>query len=450
VRQLISVPSVNLVDEVAPGVGYIGMQRSRFSERTAAEVEAALTQLRARGVRALVLDLRGNPGGLLGQAAHVADLFLPKGAPIVAVRERDGRREELRRSQRDPPAGSLPLVVLIDGGSASAAEIVAGAIQDNDRGLIIGSVSFGKGSVQTIFDLHQPDETALKLTTARYYTPSGRSIHRDQPALAAQRELHLGSGGHAVQLNEVLDAVAGAASVPAARQRLQVLLDLSAQDADDLLGQSLSTLLAEGLPVESSPDSGAAASEPGSDYRTRAGRRVRGGGGITPDVEVQPPPLSPYVERLQRQSAFFDYAVRQVAADSARVASLTGPALDDYLLSTFADYAAGRPATPAFHAHLVRQVDALTTAARSLGLHARLADPLDELARRLASQDPREYPPELRQQLLRQIRPHLALRLHGRAAELRAWLHEDGQLAAAVGVLGDQDRYLHALTAERP
>ena len=123
---------------------------------------------------------------MFSQATQVADLFLPQGVPIVSIKEREGRREETKYAHRNSIARDIPLVVMIDEGSASASEIVAGAIQDNDRGVIVGAASFGKGSVQTIFDLQtafdlrEETASALKLTTALYYAPSGRSIHREQ------------------------------------------------------------------------------------------------------------------------------------------------------------------------------------------------------------------------------------------------------------------------------
>jgi carboxyl-terminal processing protease len=127
-------------------------------------------------MQTLVLDIRGNPGGIMEEAVKVAEKFLPSGALIVTQRGRHPIDNHIWRSANRSPE-TLPLVVLVDGGSASASEILAGALQDNDRALIVGERTFGKGLVQSVFDL--PWSAGLTLTTARYYTPSGRSIQRD-------------------------------------------------------------------------------------------------------------------------------------------------------------------------------------------------------------------------------------------------------------------------------
>ena len=224
VREMIRIRSVAVSEEILPGIGFISMRQTRFSEETSAEMEAALEQLFARGVKGLILDLRGNPGGLLSQATEVADLFLPKGAPIVSVRERAGRRQETKHSERRPPAAKVPLVILIDGGSASAAEIVAGAVQDNDRGLVVGTTSFGKGSVQTIFDLSDHARAALKLTTALYFTPSGRSIHRESLTSPGVQQVPFGE--LRLPAGMLLSLVLTSPDVDVARDRLRARFDL--------------------------------------------------------------------------------------------------------------------------------------------------------------------------------------------------------------------------------
>lgn len=175
VRQKITIRDVRyagLVDE-ARGLGYVRL--TRFSGKATASLAEAVDSLETLGMKSLVLDLRGNPGGLLREAAGVADLFLPRGVPIVNTRGRSGETIKRLVSESDP-IFTGELVVLINGGSASASEIVAGALQDHDRALVVGSTSFGKGLVQSVVDLD--DEAKIKLTTARYYLPSGRLIQR--------------------------------------------------------------------------------------------------------------------------------------------------------------------------------------------------------------------------------------------------------------------------------
>jgi carboxyl-terminal processing protease len=170
VRAQIKVPSVD-GEPVEAGIGYIAIRR--FQEATGADTEAALTALTKSGnLKALILDLRGDPGGLLDQAVKVADDFLEDGT-IVTIRGRRGSVEQdVAHKQGTWP--QFPMFVIVDGGSASAAEILAGALQDRKRATIIGERTYGKGSVQTFFDLD--DGAGIKLTTARYYTPSGRSL----------------------------------------------------------------------------------------------------------------------------------------------------------------------------------------------------------------------------------------------------------------------------------
>ena len=172
-RDAVGQPTVPDSYILKPGVGYIDMTRG-FNRSTSDEFTAALEDLRKQGMTSLVLDLRGNPGGLLDQAVKVAEQFLQRGQRILSQRGRSGERPyDSRNSSPD----NVPLVVLVNRNSASASEIVAGALQDHDRALIIGETSFGKGLVQSIIPMEYG--TAVTLTSSKYYTPSGRLIQRD-------------------------------------------------------------------------------------------------------------------------------------------------------------------------------------------------------------------------------------------------------------------------------
>lgn len=175
VRQVIKPKSATAKMDGDYGVLRIGA----FNEKTTDEAEAAFAQLRAKNpqMKGLILDLRNNPGGLLDQAVGVSDLFLT-GGEIVSQRGRDARDIERYNARPGDITNGLPMVVLVNSGSASAAEIVAGALQDRKRAQLVGLTSFGKGSVQTVIPLRGGMDGALKLTTARYYTPSGRSIQK--------------------------------------------------------------------------------------------------------------------------------------------------------------------------------------------------------------------------------------------------------------------------------
>lgn len=176
VRDEVPYPSIRNAFMIRPGTGYIGLTGG-FNQETTDELNEAIARLRQQGMESLVLDLRRNAGGLLKQAVQVAETFLPRGTEIVSVRGRLGRyTSQVYKSDNSQPE-TMPLVIMINGETASAAEIVAGAMQDRDRAWIVGEESFGKGLVQTVFRLR--GGTGLTLTTAKYYTPSGRSIQRD-------------------------------------------------------------------------------------------------------------------------------------------------------------------------------------------------------------------------------------------------------------------------------
>ncbi len=217
------------------GVGYISL--NPVSETSAQELRDEITGLRSKGMKSLVLDLRLNPGGLLDQGVKVTELFLDRGQEIVSTRGRARGASKNFLDEQKQLWPDLPIVVLVNEGTASAAEIIAGALQDHDRAVVVGSPSFGKGLVQTLFPLGEG--VALKLTTARWYTPSGRTIQREAKSEDEQFEI------------------------------AQAAID-SAPDP------ALSDSAIRERPV----------------FRTDGGRVVRGGGGIVPDIVVRPDTLT--------------------------------------------------------------------------------------------------------------------------------------------------------------
>ena len=176
VRGGVPLPSIRNYFMLPNGVGYVGLTGG-FQETTSEELGDAIKELQKQGMKSLVLDLRGNPGGLLPQAIDVVGKFVPSGQTVVSVKGRAAYAKAQQLRSKGGQIDDFPLVVLINGNSASASEIVAGAIQDYGRGVIVGTDSFGKGLVQRVFQL--PNDTGLTLTTARYYTPYGRSLQRD-------------------------------------------------------------------------------------------------------------------------------------------------------------------------------------------------------------------------------------------------------------------------------
>ncbi len=173
-RDKISIYSVDVGVMVSKDVGYISI--NRFSETTDREFEEAVQKLKSQGMKKLILDLRNNPGGLLSEAVKVADEFLPKGKLIVYTKGRLPEYNEEFYATEGGTLENIPVIILVNQGTASGSEIIAGAIQDWDRGLIVGDTTFGKGLVQRQFPLN--DGSAIRLTTARYYTPSGRLIQK--------------------------------------------------------------------------------------------------------------------------------------------------------------------------------------------------------------------------------------------------------------------------------
>jgi len=267
VRDAVPLPTIRNAYMIRPGTGYIGLTGG-FQRSSDDELNKAMKRLEEQGMRQVILDLRGNPGGLLDQAIDVASEFLPRGQTVVSVKGRTEYSEPIVYKSTGSDPSDLPLVVLINRNSASASEIVAGAIQDHGRGLIVGETSFGKGLVQRIFQL--PFNTGLTLTTARYYTPYGRSLQRDY------------SSGSLYDYYTRHD--------PADNQ----------QPANN---RNIESPLALASPTPH-PHTGPA-------VQTAVGRVFYGGGGITPDIEVKEAVNTP--ARLRIAEAAFHFT-RNLAA----------------------------------------------------------------------------------------------------------------------------------------
>jgi carboxyl-terminal processing protease len=252
VRDEIPRNSVDLKFLIKPGIGY--MHVSAFNETTEQEVEDALSSF--GDLKGLILDLRGNPGGLLNEGVGVADKFLKKGQVIVSHRGRSSP-ERTYKAAHGNGGKDYPLVVLVNRGTASAAEIVSGAIQDHDRGLIVGEVTFGKGLVQTVYPLSE--NTGLALTTAKYYTPSGRLIQRDYNGVSLYDYYY----AREEEDNPNNNANTNPSTSPAPNKEVKL---------------------------------------------TDSGRTVFGGGGITPDVKIKPFKTSHFEDTLLVKYAFFNFA----------------------------------------------------------------------------------------------------------------------------------------------
>jgi len=246
IRDEIPHPSVDLQYEIRPGIGYIHL--TQFQETTAQEVIEAVDGF--KNLRGLVLDLRGNPGGLLSQAVEVCDHLLTKGQTIVSQRGR-AYPDQNYTATHGNDGKTFPIVVLVNRGTASAAEIVSGALQDHDRALIVGETTFGKGLVQTVYNLSE--NTGLALTTYHYYTPSGRLIQRNYSGVSLYDYYYNHAGAQ-----------------PADTTNREVKL-------------------------------------------TDAGRTVYGGGGITPDEKIESPKSNHFQDELLGKQVFFHFAAHYLA-----------------------------------------------------------------------------------------------------------------------------------------
>jgi carboxyl-terminal processing protease len=372
----------------------------------------------------------------------VADLFLPKGAVIVSVKEREGRREEIRRSQRRPVSGEIPLVVLIDAGSASASEIVAGAIQDNDRGLIIGATSFGKGSVQTIFDLHEVASSALKLTTALYYAPSGRSIHRDQNVARLVQRVPFGDRELPPLL--VMDLILRSRDTDGALSALQAYFDMNPGSAQHILSTRLGDLAGKtSLPGE---EAGLLDSLLDQTYYTQKGREVFGGGGIKPDISIEPEPVPDYIQSLQRRRLFFDFAIDYVSTDSSWAQAHPELIVGDEMVDSFMEFVRTRSENEVQDKAGQSQIEELAGIAEDMGWGEAVQGSINQLRTSVEKEWDRPINSKLKPYLRRAIHRELVLRFKGRKAQLLEELQEDPQLAKAVQVLADQNRYARVLS----
>ncbi|MCP4704596.1 MAG: S41 family peptidase [candidate division Zixibacteria bacterium] len=256
-RAVIELKSVNFYGVIeGTDIGYVRL--SRFAEETSNELREAITELDGKGISSLIFDLRSNGGGLLQQAVETAELFVEEGKLVVYTRGKFAESERRLYSQRKPLFPDKPLVILVNEGTASASEIVSGAIQDWDRGIIMGYPTYGKGLVQQVFTIGSESDVALKLTTAKYYIPSGRCIQKPEK----QNKV-----GHEEEI----------------------------ADADSTNIDSLTISEREA-------------------FYTNSGRVVYGGGGILPDVELEHADTYKAIElALERRGTFFNFAVSQYA-----------------------------------------------------------------------------------------------------------------------------------------
>lgn len=386
IRQEIPIHDVTYVGMIDGNVGLIRL--AHFSSQAGKELHEALATLLKNKPRGLILDLRSNPGGLLPSAIQVAQEFLQPGDEIVSTRGRLPESEQnftaFQRTAQDadskPLMPDLPLIVMVNGGSASASEIVSGAIQDLDRGVILGTQSFGKGLVQSVVNLS--DGNVLKVTTARYYTPSGRLIQKDRPKNAAGQTIF--------------------------------------EDEEPAPGELVKK---ESTPKDSTEK-----------YTTRSGRSVFGGGGITPDVVIENPLITPVEVEFFRRDLFFgfmtDYLTKHQRPDTVKVSEEMVNAFYKYIDS--AKFEAPVPGQD--------QLNALKKIGEADSLNSEYFAQIDQVRKSLAKLSSVKSP-EVKEFIKQNLDRELASTLGGREWRIRSSFDEDVQLQKALDLLKNRDSY---------
>ncbi len=410
-REIINIKAVPYSGILHDNIGYVRL--NAFSQNAGSEVRTHISKLLEKDIEGLVFDLRHNPGGLLPQAIEVASAFIPKNKLVVYTRgRRAGQNKEFKNPAQAVVPGDMPVAVLVSKASASASEIVAGAIQDWDRGLIIGDTTFGKGSVQSIIPLDQDHH--LKLTTAFYYTPSGRCINKPR--------------------NDI---------------------------QDDEEGDSLFTerFLRDDQEEEKKEDTAQVAdtSDSTNTFYTQNGRIVHGGGGIVPDTIVTQPTYTGALRSLFIKDAFFAFAnyYYPILQDKNMVID-TSFEVNDKMIAQFRsfldsiDYELKTRQQESFESFMVQAGLINDTASNvtpdSLYLSDENMEQLGNLSNQIKQMLSQELTNELNaydHDIRKHIKQAMLVRKYGEYHEhvFRVKFDEDRQLSTALSLLSQQDMY---------
>lgn len=375
-------------------IGYI--KNTQFSQKTTTDMKKAFKELKNKGMKKLIFDLRFNPGGLLNQAISVSEMFLKKGNEIVSTKGRTQNSESKSKKDGIIPQ-DMPVVVLINEGSASAAEIVSGALQDWDRAVIMGKTSFGKGSVQTIFPLTNQGH-ALKLTTAFYYLPMGRCINKPENDIKSH---------HTDKSSE--DSLA---------------TDSSAIDSSEI-------------------------------YYTNNKRKMYGGGGITPDIEVDQKSISWYAQILERQTKFFKYAIK-VRSDlkEKKIIVKQDWEVPENIVDDFKEYlsndtsfsnqeTAAEQTLSMLDTILIKEQELSGDTSKTLK-NTELKSAIDNLKIALQKDKKTQFDTN-KEYIKRAIKRELLTAESGEKARIRFTLNYDNQVQEAIKVINDTEKYKNIL-----
>ncbi|KPL00505.1 MAG: hypothetical protein AMJ91_04470 [candidate division Zixibacteria bacterium SM23_73_3] len=381
-RDVISLRAVPYYGLAGEGIGYVRL--NRFSDISGDELREAVSELLREDIRGLILDLRGNPGGLLSQVIAVVSVFLEPDKLVVETKGKMISQNKEFYSFGKPLFSDLPLAVLIDEGSASGSEIVAGAIQDWDRGVIIGDTSFGKGLVQNVVQLK--DGAGLKLTTARYLMPSGRSIQKPE------------------DLNNTI---------------------ISVQEDREANSHRTDT-------TQTKPE-----------FFTKEGRVVYGDGGIVPDVVVPYENLSPLEYNLLAKLSFFDFAVHYTATHPSLPRDFE---VDDAMFSEFKQFLTTRGFSyqTSSELELEKLKEAVTEEERSEAVNQQI----EVLEKLLNIEKEKDF--DLSKDYIKsEIRENVLVKLYGQNAKYEGvWFKHHPQIKKAIQILSSPEEYKKLLSAK--
>lgn len=385
-REIILVDNISYSGFVAPEIGYVRL--ARFSKTATSDLMKSLQELKRDSLRGMILDLRGNSGGMLDAAVEIANFFIRKGERITYTKGKALESARYYDAVYEPVLEKIPLVVLVDGGSASASEIVAGAVQDLDRGVIIGEQTFGKGLVQTVYPIQ--DKSMLKITTAKYYTPSGRCIQKEQyPFKRVPRK--------------------------------------SAADRDD-----------EG---KDDPDTGNVTKEDSLPrlerqmFYTKNRRPVYASGGVTPDIEIRPDTLSAYHADILKQGFLFDFATHFV---SRHPVMDSGFVFHDSVMAQFDAFVASRKYV--YRSSAEKELAQFQRIFEQEGAIKQVTKELQSLETVILSMKEKQLAAK-KTAIAQAIELELAGRYFGNKNRIRRSFAYDRVLREAVSVLNDSARY---------
>jgi len=389
IRDEIVVSEIEFSGFVEPGIGLIRL--TRFNRGAGKQVRRAVEELRDKGMTSLIFDLRGNPGGLLDVAVSVLENFVPRGELVVYTEGREGTKRQDYRTRIDPVLGNLPMVVLVDGFSASASEIVAGAIQDLDRGVIAGSESFGKGLVQTVVNLDSRGEAKLKITTAQYFIPSGRLIQRP----------------------EVFNRGRGSVFVNSERDEDETENAEKKQEKDKKV------------------------------YFTKNNRQVHGEGGIKPDIIVKNEKTTRYVAELRRKSMFFNFSLNYMTDHTDELKE--NLQITDEILNDFNQFVQGKDFD--YTPDGFKELEDLEKISKEENYYE-LMEPYFQDMRKEFNNVKEKEKQKSADDIRFLLKRELTAKLFGNEVSYKAGFERDQVLLKAIGILNDPEEYNKTLNVK--